>query len=577
MFDTIIKNGTIVDGTKAAKFSGDIAIKDGVIVEVAETIEGDAKDVIDAKGHLVTPGFVDPHTHYDGQVCWDPYLTPSIWHGVTTAIAGNCGVGFAPVRKGEEDKLVELMEGVEDIPGITLAEGVTWNWESIPEYLDALSNIDRAVDIGFLASHGPVRAYAMGFEKAIGGEAAPEEVQEMCRIIDEAIEAGALGFSTSRTYRHRSTAGDEVPGTHAPRDELHAIVDTMAKSGHGTLQVISDSIDTDAEMDWVEKYSKETARPVLINPLGEEDFQKLFTDINRNWSEGRPMRFQMPPKGQGYLFTLRSSVQPLMIYRSYRAEAEKAAGDFDKLIAAMKTPEVREAILNDTPPPADKLGPWGMRTFLDFTRMFPMDHACDYEPEKERSIQAMADAQGKKPLELVYDMLLEDDGNKIIYHPDGGYDNYDLSGMKATLENVPFSFLGLSDAGAHCGMICDATMPSFMLAFWCRDRERGDKMHLETVVHRLTQDPAEMFGLNDRGVLKPGYLADINIIDFDNLQLEYPEMVYDLPEGGRRFIQRAKGYKMILKCGVPILVDDEVTGKTPGTVVRGPQQAKAVA
>lgn len=564
MHDLIIRNGLIVDGSKSKPFLGDVAIKGDRIVAVG-VVDGDAKQEIDAKGCLVTPGFVDPHTHYDGQVCWDKYLTPSINHGVTTVIVGNCGVGFAPVRPGTEDDLVALMEGVEDIPGAALTEGIPWTWESFPEYLDALDGMDRALDVVTQIPHAALRAYVMGVKRGPEEDATDDEIKAMAALVEQAIDAGAMGFSTSRTYRHMSKSGDAVPGTTADYRELKAISDAMVEKGRGHIQLISDNLHEDAEVEWLESFSQASGLPVIISPTGEDkDIGGLFRMAIKNYDNGAPIRVQLPPRGQGYLFTLESTIHPLMLSPTWQQQIKGLP--LDQQVAKLRDPEIRKQILSEE---FHTTWPWLQNTLGNFGYMFPLGEDLNYEPEEADSIKAQAERTGKSAREICYDMMLARDGKGVIYHPSGGYEKYNLDYINR-LMNTDAILLGVSDAGAHCGMISDASQGTFMLTHWCRDRAKGT-LPIELIIHRMTRDPALTFGLRDRGLLQPGYRADVNIIDHDNLALHYPEMAYDLPEQGRRFVQYAVGYKATIKNGVVILQDDQITGATPGGLVRGPQ------
>ncbi|MFO1014791.1 MAG: D-aminoacylase [Caulobacteraceae bacterium] len=573
MHDLVIRNGMIVDGQAGPAFKGDVAVDGGLISQVG-VVEGQGRREIDAAGHIVTPGWVDIHTHYDGQVTWDPYLSPSSWHGVTTAVMGNCGVGFAPVKPDRKEWLIELMEGVEDIPGAALSEGIKWGWESFPEYMDVLEGQKRVIDIAAQVPHGAVRAYVMGERGARNEEATPEDIAQMSRIVGDSMKAGALGFSTSRTILHRAKDGEVVPGTYAGADELLGIGKAMGEAGHGVFEMASDMATEDAEFAWMEEMSVESGLPVtfalLQGGLGGGDkwrhSLKRLADAN---GRGAQLKAQIACRPTGLVLGWQSTVNPFFGRPSYHAIATLP---FPERLEKLRDPEVREAILAEPPP--EMLMGVGKTLTSGFDRMFRLntDRGLDYEPRREDSIASLAEKTNQKPDRIVYEMLMENDGRGYIYLPLLNYADFSFDHIHEMMHD-PNTVLSLSDGGAHCGVICDASFPTYMLTYWVRDRERGPTLSLEKVVSMQTRDTARLYGLNDRGVLAAGMKADINIIDFDELQIEAPEMIFDLPAEGRRLIQRARGYRATVVSGEVTWENGQATGAMPGKLIRGPQHA----
>ncbi len=564
MHDLIIRNGTIVDGSGDAPFEGDIAV-DGDKIAAAGKVEGKAKREIDASGHLVTPGWVDVHTHYDGQATWDSILAPSSWHGVTTVVMGNCGVGFAPVRPGDEQFLIELMEGVEDIPGSALAEGIEWNWESFPEYLDALETRKRTIDVGAQVPHGAVRAYAMGARCNTKDDLpTDEELALMCVLVREGVKAGALGFSSSRTFLHRDKHGVHVPGTFAGSDEMLALGLAMKGLGHRVFEMVSDYLGEENEWTWVKQFARETGLPVtLVNTSPMARGQTIIDIAEEAEREGMDIRPQAAGRPTGILHGLQSSFHTFVRHPTYAKEI--AHLPHDEKIAKMKDPAVRAKILGEK----SEMG----RTIMAASpeellwMVFPLGEVPNYEPDREDSVAGIAKAQGKDPFEMMYDLLVGEDGKELFYQPLGGYRDYDLNSRRDSMAH-PKVLYGLSDGGAHCGIIADAGMPSFILSHWARDRVKGEKLPLEFLVRKLSRDTAEAYGMDDRGLLQPGMLADLNVIDFDNLKLHRPEAVFDLPAGGKRLVQRVEGYRFTVKSGEVTFEGGEHTGALPGGLVR---------
>ena len=564
MHELVVRGGTVIDGTGADRRVADVAIDGGVVTEVGQVADPGEQE-IDATGMLVTPGFVDIHTHYDGQVSWDPLLTPSSWHGVTTVVMGNCGVGFAPVRPDRHDWLISLMEGVEDIPGSALAEGIDWTWESFPEYLDAIDATPHAIDIGTQVPHGALRAYVMGERAAADVDATPEEVAEMARLTREAVLAGALGFTTSRTRAHKSADGSYIPTLGAPADELLAIAAGMGATGEGVFEIVSDFIDFDAEFGLMRAMAETTGRPLSItfaqNDRNPHLWKKLLECVEEAVGEGIPMRLQVSGRPIGLLMGWQTSMHPFIGHPAYKAIASLP---LPERVARLRDPELRAQLV------AERTDGRPAGTAGEFHKMFPLGEPPDYEPAPETSIAAIAAREGRRPAEVAYDRMLQSDGQEMLYFPLLNYSQMDLEPTRELLEH-PLTVLGLSDGGAHCGVICDASLPTSMLIHWGRDRTRGDKLGLEWLVQSQTRDTARAVGLKDRGVLAPGMRADLNVIDFDALTLGRPEMVFDLPAGGRRLVQKAEGYVATVVAGEVTFRHGEHTGALPGRLIRGAQ------
>jgi len=568
MHDLVISNGKIVDGTGQPSFIGDVAIDGGKITSVGPKA-GAGRREIDATGLLVTPGFVDIHTHYDGQVTWDPYLTPSSWHGVTTLVMGNCGVGFAPVAPGKEEFLIGLMEGVEDIPGTALAEGIKWNWESFPEYMNAVEKMKRAVDVGVQVPHGSVRAYVMGERGAHNEAATPEDIEKMAAVVRDGIKAGALGFTTSRTMLHRAKNKELVPGTFASEDELLGIGRALGQAGHGVFEMASDMVGPDATMEWMVKLSAETGLPITF-AMAQTDkdpnsYRKMMARVKELNARGAHLAPQISARPTGLLMGLESSLHPFITHPTYKTIAHLP---IDERVAKMREPAIRAQLLAEEPSVHDKATRFMV---TNFTKFFPLGDPPDYEPTRESSVAARAEKMGVSAAELTYDLLLERNGRELLYMPFGNYAEYNHNALREMLLD-PVTTLGLSDGGAHCGLICDASMPSYMLSHWVRGRSRGERMPVETAVRLQTSDTAKLYGLGDRGVLAPGMKADLNVIDLEALKLHAPQMVFDLPAGGRRLIQRAEGYKFTILSGEVTFQDGVPTEAMPGKLIRGPQQ-----
>jgi N-acyl-D-amino-acid deacylase len=568
MHDTVIRGGTIIDGTGNAAFTGDVAIAGERIVEVGGRL-GPGRREIDAAGLLVTPGWVDVHTHYDGQAMWDPLLAPSCWHGVTTAIFGNCGVGFAPVRPQHRAALMDLMEGVEEIPGIVLAEGLTWDWETFPEYLDALERRPHAIDIGAQIAHHPLRVYVMG-DRAIRLEQANgEDIVEMRRLTIEALRAGAFGFTTSRTDSHKTPVGEMVPSRYAASDELLGIGAALGAAGAGAFGMNSDFDDETAELAWLTRLARETGRPVWFLLTDRYDdplrWRRLLTAVHVARAQGAELTAQIAGRPIGVMLGIGTALNPFSIRPSYGALAGETIARQRQLL---RDPALRRRILAETPSEQEvsRLAQFRQLITTRWDKFFVMSDPPDYEPAAEMSIAAIAAREGRTPDEVAYDYLTEAD-NRFLFFPIVNYAQGDHGPIREMLTD-PATLLGLSDGGAHCASIVDAGVPTFMLLHWGRDRRRGPALPLEWMVKRQTSETADFFGLEDRGRLAPGRRADVNLIDFGRLRLYQPELVNDLPAGGRRFVQRVDGYRATFVAGTPIFEDGEHTGAMPGRLVR---------
>ncbi len=575
MHDIVIRGGSIVDGAGRAAFCGDIAIAGDLIVEVGR-ISTPARRVIDATGLLVTPGFVDIHTHYDGQASWDPILAPSSQHGVTSLVMGNCGVGFAPARPDSHDWLIALLEGVEDIPGSALAEGLSWDWETFPDYLDALDRRRFAVDVGAQVPHAALRAYVMGERGGDSEEAASEaEIDLMRAMTREAIQKGALGFTTSRTIQHRSRCGRNIGTLTASRAELTGIAAALKETGAGVIQLISDTyLSPDEEfaakeMDLIVDLARAAGRPLSFTVQqpdhARDRWKYLLHRIDAAQAEGLDIKGQVGPRPIGVVIGLRATVNPFLFCATYRDIGRLPLGE---RVLALRTPERRAAILAEHA--GLQLSEFSLVIARGFSRMFRLTDPIDYEPGVEASLLAEAQRADKDPAEHAYDVMLEDDGRALIYMPLINYARGDLADVYGMMTGRHVLY-GLSDGGAHCNTICDASFPTSTLALWSRGDKAGRRIPLEQLVHGYTQRNARHVGWFDRGVIAPGYLADINLIDLDRLTLRPPELIQDLPAGGARLMQTSPGYVMTLKRGAPTFEASQHTGAAPGRLVRGPQ------
>ena len=567
MYDLIIENGLIYDGKGNEPYKADIAISNEKIVKIG-VLEEDSKERIDASGKIVTPGFVDIHTHYDGQATWDPYLRPSTYHGVTTVVMGNCGVGFSPCKPDQRDWLIGLMEGVEDIPGTALHEGIDWEWESFPEYLDALEKKPFAIDVGTQIPHGAVRAYVMG-ERGINHEiATTEEIEEMKKIVQEAIKAGAYGFSTSRTEKHNDVNGNLTPSITADKQELVEIAKSLGEIDQGVLQGISDFYDFDSEFDIFKTMSKESGRPISIT-VEQQDARpewwiQLLDGIEEAQNQGINMYGQVPPRATGILMGLTATLNPFRFHPSYMEIADLP---LEERVEIMNTLEFREKLLKED---AVSINPLVDEIVNSFGKMFKLGEPANYEPDPKDSFQQMSESSNMTAEEIAYQAMLEKDGRALIYHPLFNYQPGDLSLVEKMLKH-PYTISGLGDAGAHCGAISDASFPTTLVQHWSRDRDRGEKLPLETVIKMQTYETANLLGIDDRGVIEEGYKADINIIDYDGLTLHEPEIINDLPAGGRRLVQKASGYDYTIVSGEIAFIKGEATGALNGKLIRNSQ------
>jgi N-acyl-D-aspartate/D-glutamate deacylase len=564
----VIRGGTIVDGTGAPARTADVAIDDGVITEVGK-VDGAAEHTIAADGLLVTPGFVDIHAHYDGQASWGERMIPSSWHGVTTVVVGNCGVGFAPVRPADHDRLIELMEGVEDIPGTVLHEGLAWNWQSFPEFIDALETRRFDVDVALQVPHGALRLHVMGERGARREMATASDIDAMARLASEAIEAGALGFTTSRTLNHRTSRGEYTPTLTAGADELVGIAQAIGRTGRGVLQVVSDFADVDAEFAIFRSMAETSGRPLsfsLVQVRGDGWRRQLDLLAAAN-ADGVMMTAQVAPRAVGLMLGLQCTLHPLLTNPVYREIADQA---LDERVAVMTDPQFKERVLAADASQRDD-GKLGGRLIHAFHRMFELDDPPDYEPAASSSIAARAAREGRAALDLAYDVLLRDSGRSFLYLPSLNYSDGNLDAVGEMLAH-PNTVIGLADGGAHVGTICDASFPTTLLSLWARDRERG-RLGLPFAIERHTRATARTVGLLDRGVLAPGYRADVNVIDFEHLTARRPEIRHDLPAGGKRLEQAADGYVATLVAGEITYENGEAREPLPGRLVRGPQAA----
>ncbi len=576
MYDLLVKNGTIVDGTGAPRYRGDVAIANDKIVEVG-TISGTSKETIDAEGCIVTPGFVDIHTHYDGQVSWDNVLAPSSINGVTSAAMGNCGVGFAPARADKHDWLIQLLEGVEDIPGTALAEGLTWNWESFPDYLDALSQREYTIDLGAHMPHAALRAYVMGDRGGDHMERPSEaEVERMAQLTVEAMEAGALGFSTSRTHAHRSRDGLNIGTLTAEDPELLGIASALRKANKGVIQLISDAYLTaddafaTAELQLIRRLAQTSGRRVSFTVQQTDDapdrWKQIYREIDAMVADGLPVSAQVAPRPIGAILSFASTTSPFVVTRTYRRIASESPSVADRL-KALADPQVRADILAEHAAFHADEGFIAIIT-RGFTRMFRMTDPVDYEPHESNSIAAEAARAGIDPAAYVYDALMEEGGRRLLYMPLINYARGNLDDVHGMMTGNHVLY-GLSDGGAHCGTICDGSFPTTTVALWSKGNKAGLTTPIEHLVHGYSQRNAAHVGWHDRGVLKPGYLADLNVIALDELALAPPEIIQDLPAGGTRLLQQPRGYRSTIKSGVPTFAKGEWTGRTPGRLLRG--------
>jgi N-acyl-D-aspartate/D-glutamate deacylase len=566
MPDLVIRGGNIADGSGGEMFEADVAIRDGRIVEVGK-VSAKGKEEIDAKGKLVTPGFVDVHTHYDGQVTWSQDITPSSQNGVTTAIMGNCGVGFAPCRPSDHVKLIQLMEGVEDIPEPVLSAGIPWAWESFPDYMEWLSKRHFDIDIGAQLPHAALRVYVMGERGARRDPSTDDDNKAMATLAREAVRAGALGFSTSRTLNHRTSTGDFTPTLKAGEDELTAIADAMHGTGRSVLQFVLDLSTLDEDLPMMLRVADNTKCPITFsitqNDKAPRRWRQTLDTINAAAGRGLSITAQIAARPVGLLLGLELSRNPFQTHPSYREIAKLPLAE---RVARLRQPELRAAILSENATATDD--PLFFRPNYD--KMYLLGDPPDYEQPPEKTLGAQARREGRKPEELAYDAMLTDEGRGMLYVP---FLNYADGNLDATREMLcdPRSVPGLSDGGAHCGIICDASFPTYLLTHWTRDRSRGEKLSIPFVVAVQSRKTALSVGLTDRGLIAPGYKADVNVIDYDRLHLHPPKVHYDLPVGGRRLLQQVDGYDATIVSGVVTQRGGASTGAHPGQLIRGAQ------
>jgi N-acyl-D-amino-acid deacylase len=575
MHDIVIRGGSIIDGSGAPAFTGDVAIAQGRIAAVGGK-QGPARREIDADGLLVTPGWVDVHTHYDGQAMWDPLLAPSCWHGVTTVMFGNCGVGFAPVKKEHRGALMDLMEGVEEIPNPVLAAGLNWEWETFPQYMDELDRRPRAIDVAAQIAHLPLRVHVMG-DRAVRREAAtPDDIASMRDLTVEALRSGAFGFTTSRTDSHKTPEGDLVPSRDADDHELLGIGQALGITGTGAFGMNSDFDDEDYELRWMRKQAKATGRPVwfLLTDRYTDPgrWRRLMKAVHAARAEGLPVTAQMAGRPIGVMMGIGTALNPFTVRPTYK---QIESLPIEEQRRRLRDPEMRRAILAERPSEAEvaKLAQFRQLVTTRFDKFFTMGNPPDYEPGPEKSVGAIAARENRTPDEVAYDYMLED--GQYLYFPVVNYVTGDHEPIREMLNDAA-CLLGLSDGGAHCTSIIDAGVPSYMLTHWGRDRTRGPKLPLEMLVKRQTSETANFFGLTDRGRLASGLRADVNVIDFNGMRMQKPELIHDMPANGRRFVQRVTGYEATVVAGQPIFERGEHTGALPGKLVRAPRSGEAL-
>jgi N-acyl-D-aspartate/D-glutamate deacylase len=564
-WDLVIRGGMVVDGQGTPGVRADIAIRDGKIGCVGE-VEGRGAEEIDAAGLVVAPGFVDIHTHYDGQATWDERLAPSSWHGVTTVVTGNCGVGFAPCRPEDHDMLVRLMEGVEDIPGVVLTEGLSWDWESFPEFMDALEAKPHDIDFAVQLPHGPLRVYVMGQRGADLEQATPEDIARMAELTREALDAGAIGFSSSRTLNHRTSDGNPTPSLKASEDELLGIAGALGEAGCGVLQFVSDFKDREAEMALLEKLARTSGRPLSVSlaqtDLSPDHWRGILDWIHKANDKGLELIAQVAGRPVGLMLGFEATLNPFVGTPSYQSVRWLP---LEEKMEALRQPELRDAILADVA--EGRVSP-AAKALVRFEKTFVLGNPPDYEQGSDQSIAARAERLKIAPAAFAYDRLLEDGGHSFLYYP---FLNYSEGSLDPSLEMMrdEHTVLGLGDGGAHLGSICDASFTTHMITHWTRDRERGERVPLETAIAWHTRDTAHAVGLCDRGLLAEGYKADVIIFDYDALKLGEPRMVHDLPAGGGRLMQEATGYRYTIVSGEVTCRDGRVTDVLPGRLIRG--------
>ncbi|HWS74079.1 MAG TPA: amidohydrolase family protein [Quisquiliibacterium sp.] len=574
-YDLIIRGGTVHDGLGGAPRVADVAVKDGRIAAIG-SIAGTATETIDAAGLLVTPGFVDVHTHFDGQATWEHRLAPSSGHGVTSVVMGNCGVGFAPCKPEQRDMLVKVMEGVEDVPEVVMTEGLPWNWETFPEYLDALEARRFDIDVAAQLPHSALRVFVMGERAAANEPPTADDLAQMRELTAEAIRAGALGVSTSRNMLHRTKAGELAPSLFSEEDELAALADGLKDAGKGVFQIIPAPMgDAASEFGLMRRIAERSGRPLSYSliqmPTGDEDaFRISLEALGEAANDGLQMRAQVAPRPVGMFYGLDLRFHPFAYHPSYKAIKDLPLAE---RVAKMKDPAFRAQLLSER---AEDTNPVNLKTVKAFQFSFPWSDEPDYEPDLGDTIGKRARAAGLTVEEYAYDLLLANDGKAVFYQPAANYREGNLDAVREMLGH-PNTVVGLADGGAHYGMICDASFPTYFLARWARDAAPADRIPLPKAIAALTSEPAALAGLEDRGRIAVGYKADLNLIDFGRLKLHVPTVAYDLPAGGRRMQQLAEGYVATIVSGVVTYRNGEATGELPGRLVRGARRAEAIA
>jgi N-acyl-D-amino-acid deacylase len=567
-YDLVVRRGTIIDGAGGERFVADVAIKDGWIVTVGEVVDAGERE-IDARGLIVTPGFVDIHTHYDGQAIWSDRFAPSSDHGVTTVVTGNCGVGFAPARRADHAALISLMEGVEDVPEAVMAKGLDWSWETFPEYLDAIERRPHDIDIAAFLPHSPLRVYAMGQRGLDREPATAEDLERIRRLTVEALNAGAMGVGTSRITFHRTSKGELIPSFDADETEYLAIAAALRETGTGTLQFVANGAanGVDSEFELMERVARSAGRPLTYSSAQGPDMAHALELLRQANERGVVMKAQLLPRPVGLVIGLKTSVHPFSMSPSYAALADLP---LTEKVSRMRDPDMRARLIAEAPlPPTNPVFNYARL----FDRMYPIGHDdVDYEPAPEEGVDGRARIEGRSPEEVAYDMLLEDDGNALLFVAMANYSDGNLDFVE-TMLNDPNVIVGLGDGGAHYGMVCDASFTTFALTHWTRDRPKG-RFALEAMIRILTRAPAEVMGLKDRGLIAPGHRAHINVIDYERLKLHSPELVWDLPGGGQRLHQRATGYVATIVSGLVIAENGRPTEARPGKLVRGEQSAR---
>jgi len=586
MYDLKIINGSVIDGTGVAAFNADIAVRDGLIVEIGE-LSGDSKRTIDAAGAIISPGFIDIHTHYDGQVSWDQELKPSVNHGVTTAVLGNCGVGFAPCRVSDRDQLIKLMEGVEDIPGTALHEGIDWQWESFPEYMNAIEKKPHTIDFAVMVPHDPLRVYVMGERAMFNQRANSDDIDRMRHLVREAMEAGAAGFSTGRSDSHKTADGDWTPASEAAQDELLGIAKAFQGLDYGVLQAVNDFDMLRPEDNFEHEFSIMKAyfaasggRPgsmsLMQRDFAPDDWLKIIAGCEQMNRDGLDIHLQVAPRAIGVFSGLNCTFHPLMAHPSYLQIRNKTLAE---RVEIMRDPSFKTQLLSEqpvqlagsgssVPPMVDMM----IARFPEISeKLFKLDHqgVVDYEQDNTSSIASQARAAGLSVWEHVYECLLEDNGRSLIYYPVFNYTEMNYDNVYTMLSH-PKALAGLSDGGAHVGTICDASFPTYLLTYWTRDRKAKNRpcIKLERAIQMLTSDAADYMGMNDRGRIAVGQKADINVIDYQSLALGVPRMVQDLPAGGQRLLQPVTGYRATFVSGEQVIENDQVLKARPGKLVR---------